>query len=949
MMRISLGKTVLLILLYLPVISMAQKNYELSGVVENKESKEKIVLVALQILELNRWTTSDMNGKFTFENVPEGKYTLQASCLGYEKYEIQLTLQTNIYDFRINLEVTSLGLDEVIIVAKENTGLTTSSKIEGVALEHVQATNLADVMQLIPGQITLNPDMSQTNQISIRDINTQKDPADNDALGTAIIIDGTPVDNDANMQTLNTTRGGTSQTYSTAGQGVDLRQISTDNIESIEVIRGIPSVKYGDLTTGAVLVKTKAGETPLKAKVKADPNIKQAAISKGFLLAGNNLGAANIDFDFTHSYDDLRKPAESYKRITGQLSYSNTLFKQNKPLSINTKFGYFHTIDDEKNDPDQLQLEKERERESGLDLKIYGKWAIQKWWLGNISYNFSGSFKKQNYYNYRLNSGSSTPVPSSYSSGEFVADILPSSYYSELTIDGKPYNYFATVNMDSRWKIGRLSSKMIYGFDWRISGNKGKGRQYDLTRPPLGSISTRPRAFNDIPANKKLALFVEEELVIPIGETRLTTQFGLRYNNMLPKGIFSTNGYTFIEPRINTAYNIIKLNREKTVQHLTFHFGYGKTSKTPAMLFLYPDKAYFDRISFNYYPELIVITSKVFDGISNPDLKPMTNDKLELGADISILGVKLMVTGFKEKIRNGFNWSRKYYTMDYKQWHTLGPGYFPVFENGEIIYNDNGAPQILGFESKTRFEYFDIPENNYSVDKKGIEYVANFGQLEQIKTNFSIDGAYFFIKRTSSVIPFSDYIYSTYQGGDYPFSSILPGNKGLISQRFNSNFKTTTHIPDLKMIFTFTLQTIWMDKSQSFWEDNKGNPLAYSIGENGERLYGQKNDGKKLNIDPIGFFDMNMQYHDWQNDYSFVAPYSTMVTKYDSDYFDQESYPVSWQINLKLTKELGHYANLSFFANNLLNQRPLVKLSKTGIYQRMNQPAYFGAELILKL
>ena len=73
-------------------------------------------------------------------------------------------------------------------------------------------------------------------------------------MGTAIIIDGTPVNNDANMQTLNTATEEPPRVTPWQA-GVDLRQIATDNIESVEVIRGIPSVEYGELTTGAVLVR----------------------------------------------------------------------------------------------------------------------------------------------------------------------------------------------------------------------------------------------------------------------------------------------------------------------------------------------------------------------------------------------------------------------------------------------------------------------------------------------------------------------------------------------------------------------------------------------------------------------------------------------------------------------------------------------------------------------
>ena len=65
------------------------------------------------------------------------------------------------------------------------------------------------------------------------------------------------------------------------------------------------------------------------------------------------------------------------------------------------------------------------------------------------------------------------------------------------------------------------------------------------------------------------------------------------------------------------------------------------------MLHLYPDKAYEDELSFNYYPDLIVVTTEVIDDTSNPDLKPITNEKFEAGVDFNIHGIKFYVHCFQ--------------------------------------------------------------------------------------------------------------------------------------------------------------------------------------------------------------------------------------------------------------------------------------------------------------
>lgn len=44
-----------------------------------------------------------------------------------------------------------------------------------------------------------------------------------------------------------------------------MRTISTDNIESIEVIRGVASAEYGNMSAGAVVVKTSRAALPMKS------------------------------------------------------------------------------------------------------------------------------------------------------------------------------------------------------------------------------------------------------------------------------------------------------------------------------------------------------------------------------------------------------------------------------------------------------------------------------------------------------------------------------------------------------------------------------------------------------------------------------------------------------------------------------------------------------------
>ncbi|MGD9978360.1 MAG: carboxypeptidase-like regulatory domain-containing protein, partial [Bacteroidales bacterium] len=269
------------------------------------------------IKELNLWTCSDMNGKYIIKNIPAGAYTMQASCLGFEIYSQSFTVPVT-GQYIIKMVTTSLALDEVVVVAKEGKKITSTTTINASTLEHIQPSDLTDIMQLIPGNISSNPNLNDPKQLAIREIISSRSSVDEMAsLGTSLIIDGAPVSNDANMQVSSTTSASmgtlTSNFSSSATGGVDARNISVDNIESVEVVRGVASAEQGDALSGVVKVNLKKGYTPLTAKVKVDPNIKQFYLGKGINLPMER-GALNFDFDVTKSLDDARFPYETFYR-----------------------------------------------------------------------------------------------------------------------------------------------------------------------------------------------------------------------------------------------------------------------------------------------------------------------------------------------------------------------------------------------------------------------------------------------------------------------------------------------------------------------------------------------------------------------------------------------------------------------------------------------------------
>jgi len=883
----------------------------ISGQIIDANTKEPVFGCAVVIVELNLWTTTNDKGYYKIDKILTGReYTIATSSLGMEKFEKKILFsESKEYNLDILIKEVSFEMEEVVILAEEKSGLGSSSNIQKTAMEHLQPTSLKDVMQLLPGQISSNPNLSSASTISIRDIAGDS----NSSFGTAIIVDGSPVSNNADLQS-----GGVG--------GVDVRQISTDNIESVEIIRGIASVAYGDMTSGAVIVKTKSGATPLNAKLTLNPNIKKAYLGKGFRLK-NNRGAINFDIDYTNSIDKKINSYKGFDRVSAQLGYSNTFMRKTVPLTFNVKGKYTQTIDSEKTDPDVIKSdEKLTSSEYGYKVNMYGKWGLKKKLISNLNYNFSVNIRNQKSFEKDLISGDIQAISNARTDTLMEGIYSPSEYYSEMTIKGKPFDVFAKISGDVILRRGEVLNSVLYGVDYRSNGNNGEGKIYDELKPPTGG-STRPRSYKDIPSLTQFSLFIEDNITLPINKTLLFVQAGLRYNNYQPESIFKSKLKASFEPRINLKYQILNSENNSFFENLCLFGGYGIQSKSPSISHLYPDKEYIDLMSFNYFSvnpdeRLVLVTTRVLEK-NNDDLEPILVKKYEAGLDGKIRKLKFMFTGYYEKSDNGLSLATQNGFLELYRWNSDD---YP-----------EGARPIIDLTNPTQIDTFiasfSKPMNNQVMIKKGLEYRLDFGKIKAIQTSININGGYLYTKNYSASEEQSRITNDV--GIQLPFVAVYAAGTGAEHTRFNSNIIAITHIPKLRLVFTTTLQIIWK------------NSFKYFKGGEQYTDYSDPNNIKVVN-DPIALIDKNNVRYDVSSqdlkdmvgsDYQYYIESST------PKYFYSEDQPIHYQLNLKVTSEIGKRAKFSFFANNISMHNPKYNTKRTNTVKVLNSSLYFGLEL----
>lgn len=892
----------------------AQVSQVIRGKLISKKAGEPVGFAGIHILETDSWTASDEAGIFIIKPLDVPFITVEVRCLGFETYSgrFQSSLLTD-SGLEIKLVPVSYDMEEITVLAKNNSGITTSSIIGNAAIGHVQPASLADVLQLLPGNISANPDLSSPQKISLREIGYDN----NSAMGTAILVDGAPVSNNANLQTYSSSKS--DDNFSTTiGSGIDLRQIPTDNIESVEVVKGIPSVTYGDLTSGAVLIRTKAGYTPWEVKLKTDAQIKQFTMGKGFNLKSKQSNI-NFNFDYLQSFDDLRSKYKGFNRVTGEIGFSKIFKLQKSPLTYHAKLSGYGTVDDVKTDPDAMVPgEKIISKNRGMRLNMYGKWSPKLKLLTNLDYSFSVSSSHQVSSEERYRSSQGIQVIStSLAEGENAGIFLPSEQLTSYVVDGKPVNVFVQITATKFINFHHgISTRILYGFDYRLDANYGDGQVYDIANPPFVDSthpSSRPRRYRDIPALQNYSVYLENKLTVMLGKTILDVQAGLRLNNFQSAGLFKSDLGFYAEPRFNAQYSFLSKKNNLVFDKMAVRIGIGKTCKSPSLLYLYPDKAYFDLSALNYYTgnpacDTSVMDTRIFE-TGNPELKPSENLKMEAGLIFKIKKVSASITAFKERLSNGFDFTRNYIFLNYYKYQTDGipPGTKP-------------DPQSLTKIPSTTPVFYRMPVNNQETCKSGVEFSFDLGKINPVYTSFTLDGAWLRTKRIFSTIPY-EFQPQGATATPYLYFGLYPAGESKVSERLSTNLRMVTQIPKLRMILSTTAQVTWYDMFYFPKYDEAPMYLVYPDGSTKE-------------------FTPEMR----------TSPdYKLFVDTETPDYYLRESMPPLLQTNFRLSKEIYDKLKLSFYVNNLFNYRPEYEYKRFGSFIRRNPSVYFGAEIKIVL
>lgn len=882
------------------------------GVVRDSDGKP-LSFATMFIAEPGTGVSTDLEGKFRFTGTKGTEYTLNVSYLNHVDKEVKVKAGSP-EPLVIVLEEQSYELAEVVVMAdyKKNQGST--AVINQQALEHIQPTSVADVLSLIPGGLFRESSATGFNRISLR----QSGSDDNTSLGMAVVMDGIPQDNDGFRASI---PGLSTDEYSDRlgmNRGIDLKTLSTDHIRKIEIVKGISSAKLGNLSSGVIQTTSKIGITPAQLRMKVDPLTKLIYLGKGFRISPK-MGYLHTGIDYTSVYDDRRDPMSKYSRLTGQVTYNNSVDVGDKTLFLFFKLSEVYTLNQAKEDEltqDYNESFRNKYSRTGASFKaqMYDLGKI----VDNVEFIASADYTYDLIDRNRLvQTGTPLPSPLATEEGESEGIYLPSTYYSPFQIENKPLSLLTQLNAESLFETRSFRHKVIYGLSWKRTKNYGEGVMVDMTRPPYPGNNeyVRPVPNRSIPALSVGAAYAEEQLKHSNRWFDFELNAGVRFTQMFNLDTKYTELRKLqVEPRINAALSFnIDLAGGKSLRNM-FRFGFGQENKLPTLDYIYPDRVYKDMIVLNAYTKQddpfnhLITYTKIYD-VTNNSLRPNRNTKYEAGWDVEYEGYSLSLTFFKEHSDRGFESVAEYSPVRYTRYVD------PI--DGQPIVGRRPEKEDYVADPYATFVDMDIVRNSMKVEKKGLEYLLRFPKIIPLSTTVEINGAYY-DTRYSSGAPLQ--YHPAFRDDDRPQPYVgIYRRQDITRQRiFNTNLWFNTNIPRYKMIFTTFFQFIWLNEEMRINGDEY--PSAYF-----------DTDGRMHTVDDRILQSIKDGHTVWRHYHIYKEDFS-------------ETLPVSLTVNFKVTKEFSRMIRASFFVNNILDINPLYK-NRYNQNVRVWQKSFFGAEM----
>ena len=863
----------------------------LKGTVVDIKTRQPLKDVLIKIQNTSAVALSDNKGQFEILKIPAGTYNLEFIKDAYQTSILpkQKIIAGNITFVHAELAAGTGAEEDVFfiggieITAKKELlpeKIETVTQIKSSDIEHIQATSLGDVLDLVPGvEMRNQPALKEPVKAQIRDPRSDNSIS---AFGAKVVIDDIPISNNSNLQ-----GGLLSGVYTGAANGLDLREIPADNIESVEVIRGIAPANHGDYVGGLINVKTKTSAKPTsRLKAKNNPDTKELNWGGGFPLGNTGI---NYNINWGYSEQNIRKDYDNTQRLAAQLIVDNKFLDER--LALKNQFKYstlFEEIHQNPEDPDALESINK-----GYRFMYGNKVTYQLDPISELFSNLYINYRRVNSYKQYRRMADNRVTSTLLGEGTQIGIRQYGPYVYRYTTVGDEVSIGHKLEWSRKFFTGSYLHKLEVGNDFQYDDNFGEGKTFDLLYP--SSQGDRPRPFDDIPGTFQHSLYFNDQITGNFWK-EFTLNFGFRLERYSTGrfdklNIFKSKNGSFFNPRINFAYFLSK--------NTQFRLGFGAASKSPSLLHIFPEPEYLDvldivpvyRDTDTLFVRDSLITTYVFD-LSNPDLKGYQEKKIEMSLDHKIGDFGLSLTGFYSQRSDE-----------------------PISETIPYVYHKYNRPNWPSQEGESIADtLMDVTRTRINGGWSkfdGIEFTLKTRRLKKLNMDFKFNATYHHVNSGADGLGWgsvrSDYTIPIYNRTERWTQKIL------LTYQVNYISKP------LGIWVSFTAQQVPHYRTKTIgYGDSLA--VAYYNGLTNETFQIPEQDR------------MNPEYDTYR------------LNRNQLDYMTY-IYPNKWLFNIRVSKSLFKGAEVSLFVNNFLDDRAFYENQRyPGYYRSRNPEIFYGME-----
>ncbi len=221
------------------------------------DNNELLEGASVTIKQIEKSDVTNKNGRFVFDDIPFGSYTLEVSYIGYHTTEQFIRLNNNTENVAIRLQKINSNLTEITVTAlgisRRSRTLTYSTQhIPGTELSTVKNTNIMNSLNGKVAGVQINRTSAGVGGSVRVVLRGDKSTRNSQPL---YVIDGMPI--------INPVGGPDAGLYNSVPDGGDiLSTLNPDDIEGISILKGASaSALYGSQgSNGVILITTKKGK-----------------------------------------------------------------------------------------------------------------------------------------------------------------------------------------------------------------------------------------------------------------------------------------------------------------------------------------------------------------------------------------------------------------------------------------------------------------------------------------------------------------------------------------------------------------------------------------------------------------------------------------------------------------------------------------------------------------